>query len=83
MAEQMAVAQSQQMGVLLIGVEKLTPLISRFQICKALHLQEQQSEQENWEQAVKTSNFSTRGFVRYSTMFPCGCSPHLQSRRYH
>ena len=47
----MTVAESQQMGALLTGVEKMTSLIGRCQIYEALYLEKEQMEQEQWEQA--------------------------------
>ena len=46
--KQMPVAESQQMGALLIGVEKMTPLIGRCQIYEALYLKRNNHlDQEN------------------------------------
>jgi hypothetical protein len=52
--EEMAVAESQQMGALLIGVEKVTYLISRCKIYEILYLHDKQSglEVKNLELAL-------------------------------
>ena len=47
-------AENQQMGALLTGVEKITSLIARCQIYEALYLKREQFEQEEWERAVMT-----------------------------
>lgn len=48
----MTVSESQQMGALLTGVEKITPLIGRCQIYETLYLKNDQSKPE-WMPAVK------------------------------
>ncbi|MCJ1271985.1 hypothetical protein MMC22_011891, partial [Lobaria immixta] len=48
------VAESQQMGALLTGVEKITSLIARCQIYEALYLKREGFQQAEWEQAVMT-----------------------------
>lgn len=53
MVKQITVAESQQMGALLTGVEKITPLIGRCQIYEALYLKTEQCEQEDWKSVVK------------------------------
>ena len=53
MVKQITVAESQQMGALLTGVEKLTPLIGRCQIYEALFLKQEQSEEEGWKTGLK------------------------------
>ena len=47
-------AESQQMGALLAGVEKITSLIGRCQIYEALYLNGEQSDVEEWKQSVKS-----------------------------
>ena len=54
MLEQMTVAESQQMGALLTGVENMMSLIGRCKIYEALYLKREQLEQEEWKQAVKS-----------------------------
>lgn len=48
----MTVAESQQMGALLTGVEKITSVIGRCHIYEAFYLKREQSKQEQWRQAV-------------------------------
>ena len=53
MLKQITVAESQQMGALLTGVEKLTFLIGRCQIYEALYLKQEQFEEEKWKSGLK------------------------------
>ena len=62
----MSVTESQQMGALLTGVEKITSLIGRCQIYEILYLGDQQSEQEEWKQAVM--NLTSALVALYATM---------------
>ena len=48
----MTVAESQQMGALLTGVEKTTSVIGRCHTYEALYLEKEQSEQEKWKQVA-------------------------------
>ena len=62
----MTVAESHQMGALLTGVEKITFLISRCQIYEALYLEKEQSEQEEWKQAM--NNLTSAIVTLYAAM---------------
>ena len=66
MIQQIAVTESHQMGALLTGVEKLTPLIGRCQIYETLYLRKEQSEQEEWKRAV--TNLKSALVTLYATM---------------
>lgn len=66
MIKQMTVAESQQMGALLTGVEKVTSLIARCQIYEALYLEKEQSEQEEWRPVV--SNLNSALVTLYATV---------------
>lgn len=50
--KQIAVAETQQMGALLIGVEKISLLICRCRIYESLYLKTEESDQEDWKSAV-------------------------------
>lgn len=54
MLKQINVAESQQMGALLTGIEKMVPLIARCQLYEAFYLRKDRSEQEEWKQAAKS-----------------------------
>ena len=64
--KQMTVAESQQMGALLTGVEKMTSSIGRCQIYEALYLNREHFEQEQWEQAI--INLTSALVTLYTTM---------------
>ena len=64
--KQMTVAESQQMGALLTGVEKITFLIGRCQIYETFYLKGEQSEQGEWTQAVMS--LSSALVTLYATM---------------
>lgn len=51
MVKQISVAECQQMGALLTGVEKMADLISHCQIYEAMYLKIDQLDQEEWKQA--------------------------------
>lgn len=65
-ANQITVAESQQMGALLIGIEKIAPIISRCQIYETLYLNGMQSEQEEWKAATASLTLALVGL--YATM---------------
>lgn len=62
----MTVAESQQMGALLTGVEKVALIICRCQIYEALYLK-QQPEQETWKLAI--ANLTTALVTLYAAIF--------------
>ena len=51
MAKQMTVSESQQMGALLTGVEKITSLVGRCEIYEALYLK-REFRHERWKEAL-------------------------------
>ena len=64
--KQMTVAESQQMGALLTGVEKTTSLICRCQIYEALYLNREDFRQDHWKQAV--TNLTSALVALYAIM---------------
>lgn len=66
MAKQITVTESQQMGALLTGVEKITPLIGRCQIYEALYLDREQSDQVEWKAAL--TNLTSALVTLYTAM---------------
>ena len=63
--KQVTVVESQQMGALLIGVERITSLIGRCQIYEALYLK-RDVEHENWKKAVL--NLTSALVTLYATL---------------
>ena len=68
--KQMTVAESQQMGALLTGVEKITNLISRCQIYEAFYLSRECTKAGEWTQERKQSvtNLTSALVALYATM---------------
>jgi hypothetical protein len=62
--KKMAVAESQQMGALLIGVEKVTYLTNRCKVYETIYLHDKQSGQAGMYQGAQFDSLSAGGTIR-------------------